>query len=193
MKYLLKQAILPFIYLGCMALTAVGVWSMEEDQFVLKLILLSLNLILYAVVVCVMAYKDGELALKTRNANDAERRIIVQTGEYRELKVAEEYAPWKGFAVGLIVCAPLIICMIIDVILIIAGVDNSIVEIIPTFLYMMVQGIVQLLGGNYFFILLSIPYICCCTGIPFILGAKKVERQQELIKQKHEKIYGPSK
>ena len=193
MKYLLKQTILPFIYLGCMALTAWGVWTMEEDQFALKVILLVLNLALYAVIVCFMAFKDGEMALKTRNANDAERRIIIETGAYRELKVAEEYAPWKGFAVGLIVCAPLIICVIIDVILKLSGTSNDIFQIIPTFLYLMVQAIVQLLGGNYFYILLSIPFICCCTGIPFILGAKKIERQQEMIRQKHAKIYGEDK
>ena len=193
MKYLLKQSILPFIYLGCMSLTALGVWSMEEEQLTLKTILLVLNLALYVFVVGVLAFKDGEMALKVRNANDAERRIIVETGEYRPLKVAEEYAPWKGFAVGLIVCSPLIILTLIQTIALIAGGSADWCGIVCSVLYMMVQSIPQLFGGNYYLIFLSIPFICCCTGIPYVFGARKVELQQEKIMEKHRSIYGDNK
>ena len=191
MKFFLKQSFLPALYVVLMDFTAFGVCSMDAGVEWLQLILLIGNLALYVYVVAVMAFKDGQDAVKIRNANDVERRFIIETGEDRPLKEAEEYKPWKGFIPGLIVCVPLIIFIIVHTILLLCGNTIEWIEFAINVPYFLVSGVFAVLKvPNVYFTLLAIPFICGATGIPYILGARKYERQQEQIKQKHAKIYG---
>jgi hypothetical protein len=49
---------------------------------------------------------------------------------------------------------------------------------------------VVLTAGLYYGTLVALPIIVLMTGIPYILGAKRVEYQQNMIKAKHREIYG---
>ena len=80
--YYIKQAIIPFMYLFFMALTALGIAMITDANLVwLKVVLALLNLGLYGVIVCATSYKDGQTALKVRIANDLERVQIIKTRE----------------------------------------------------------------------------------------------------------------
>ena len=192
MKFFIKQAVLPIIYIVLMAFTAIGVMCMNDDAVFLKVGLLILNLALFAYVVGAMAYKDGQDALNIRDANDVERRIIIETGEDRKLKIAEEYAPWKGFGFGLVACSPLIILTILQIIFNLCGVSSQVPEIIATYMFMMISSLIQLAGlkGFAWVVILSLIFVCGCIGIPYIFGAKKIERHKQVIKETHKKIYG---
>lgn len=195
MWYYIKQAFLPFVYLIFMAMTAFGVLCIDTDVDWLKYILLTLNLGLYAVIICALAYKDGQQALKVRIANDIERREIIRTGEDRPLKLKQEYKVWKGFMSGAIACAPLVILMIIHVILYYAaGPQYNGAGAIASFIYMMFSGFIkisfELQQWHYYFNLIAIPFLTLMTGIPYILGARKIQLQQDRIMARQRQIYG---
>lgn len=203
MWYYVKQAIFAFVYLFFMAVTAFGILCIENLTW-LKIILLILNVGLYVVIVAATSYKDGQEALKTRVANDLERVQIIRTGESLPLKLKEEYKPWKGFFTGFIACVPLIVLLIIHTFLIIFGGSNFVgAGVVAGLIYLMVfaftrvnvpttaEGVtVTVAPGIYYYTLFAIPIIMLTTGVFYILGAKKIERQQKMIKEKQRKIYG---
>ena len=195
MWYYIKQAFLPFVYLIFMAMTAFGILCIDADVDWLKYVLLALNLGLYGVIICALAYKDGQQALKVRIANDIERREIIRTGEDRPLKLKEEYKVWKGFLSGAIASAPALILTIIHAILYFtAGPVYNGAGAIASFVYMMFSGFIkissELQQWHYYFNLIAIPFLTAMTGIPYILGAKKIQLQQDRIKAKQRQIYG---
>ena len=204
MKYLIKQAVLPFIYLFFTALTAFGILCIGNDLIWLKVVLNVLNAGLYVLIVALASYKDGQDSLKVRIANDLEREQIIRTGENRPLKLAEEYKPWKGFVIGGVACAPLVILLLIHTILIFAVGTNYVgAGAIAGFVYMIIfaftrmnlpavaEGVSVVVDPfMYYWTLFAIPLIVLSVGIPYILGAKKIELQQERIKAKHRSIYG---
>ena len=195
MWYFIKQAFLPFVYLIFMAMTAFGVLCIDTDVNWLKYILLILNFGLYATIICALAYKDGQQALKVRIANDVERREIIRTGEDRPLKLKEEYKVWKGFMSGLIASAPAIILTIVHVVLYFtAGPQYNGAGAISSFLYMMFSGFIKISGQlqqwHYYFNLISVPILAGLTGIPYILGARKIQLQQDRILARQRQIYG---
>ena len=195
MWYYIKQAFLPFVYLIFMAMTAFGVLCIDADVDWLKYILLALNVGLYGVIIFALAYKDGQQALKVRIANDIERREIIRTGEDRPLKLKEEYKVWKGFMSGAIACVPLVILTILHAILYFtAGPQYNGAGAIASFIYMMFSGFIkissELQQWHYYFNLIAIPFLTAMTGIPYILGAKKIQLQQDRIKAKQRQIYG---
>ena len=198
MWYYIKQAVLPFVYLFFNAITAFGIVCIQgADLTWLRILLLILNIGLYCVIVCAASYKDGQEALKVRIANDLERVQIVRTGESLPLKLKEEYKPWKGFLFGLISCAPLIILLLVHTIVVAAGGGIG-VGGIAGFIYMMIFGF-AFAGGTgavgtfapstYYLSLIAVPVIMLATGIPYILGGKKIELQQQRIKEKQKSIY----
>ena len=199
MWYYVKQALLPFIYLFFNAITAFGIICIQgADLTWLRVLLLILNIGLYCVIVCAASYKDGQEALKVRIANDLERVQIVKTGESLPLKLKEEYKPWKGFLFGLIACAPLVILLLIHTI-VVASSGSVAVGGIAGFIYMMVFGFAfaggtgtgtVLAPSTYYISLIAIPLIMLATGIPYVLGGKKIELQQQRIKEKQRSIYG---
>ena len=123
-----KSAMVPFLYLIFMAFIAMGIVMINDNLLYLKIILSVLNISFYAYIVAMVFYKDGETALKTRLANDLERVQIVKTGEDRPLKLIEEYKPWKGFVIGGVACAPLVILLLIHTILICAYILGNVKE-----------------------------------------------------------------
>ena len=201
MWYYIKQSFMPFIYLFFMAMTAMAILTIGNDLIWLKVLLCLLNLGLYLVVVCASSYKDGQTALKERIANDLERLQIIRTGEDRPLKIKEEYKWWKGFLYGFISCIPLVVLLIVHTILMLvdpalngAGVVASIIYL-TFFAFFRINAIgtstdVVLQPTIYYASLIGLPIIMLATGISYILGARKIQRQQDAIKEKQRQIYG---
>ena len=200
MWYYVKQGLLPFIYLFFTAITAFGILCIEGLVW-LKVLLLLLNIGLYVFIVSAASFKDGQEALKVRIANDLERMQIVRTGESLPLKLKEEYKPWKGFFHGFIACIPLVVLLIIHTVVIFTGGGNG-AGAIAGFIYMMVFAFSRVninTGATaatpinptiYYWSLLAIPVIVLATGISYILGGKKIELQQQRIREKQRRIYG---
>ena len=193
MWYYIKQSFLSFIYLIFMAMISLSIILIQVAW--LKIVLNFACVALYLVVVCAASFKDGETALKTRIANDTERREIIRTGEDRPLKLKEEYKPWKGFVFGLISCVPLVVLLIINTILVSINPTWTGAGAISGFIYAMFYVFSQMFFGafqwwHYYFSLVALVIIPLATGIPYMLGARKVELQQEMIKNKQRQIYG---
>lgn len=203
MWYLIKQSLIPFAYLLCGLVIAGGAFSIS-DNAIIQIAILTVNLGLFLFVVFTLCKKEGENGYMALVNNDINRKRIVETGEDLPLKVAEEYTAWKGFAIGGIICFPLVIMIIIHTILIfavdptqtLAGVGASILYMV-VFAFtrvgvVMPEDITQMAIDPYmyYWTLIAIPIILLATGIPYILGAKKVERQQQQIKETHRAIHG---
>ena len=194
MWYYVKQSFISLIYLIFTAIIALVIMAIEN--FWLRLGLSLLNLALYLTIVCAAAYKEGELALRVRIANDLERKEIIRTGADRPLKLREEYKDWKGFLFGLVACAPLIILLIIHTI-IVNFIDTTSISVgaISAFIYADFYCFASLFFGelapwHYYFSLIAVPILSIATGVPYIIGAKKIERQRKVIKEKKRQIYG---
>lgn len=202
-KYYAKQALLPVIYLIFMAITAFGILAIGDDLLWLKIILGVLNIALYCVIVFIASYNEGKNAVKVRSANDLERRIIIKTGEERPLKLNEEYKPYKGFIVGLFAVIPLLFFLALHTLLhFTAGYDGlgaiiSLVYLLFFEFFIMKTGVsdadaaVTTLPWYVFYgTLIAVPVIILVSGIGYIMGAKVIIRQQEMIKAKQREIYG---
>ena len=196
MKYLLKLTIIPFIYLVFMLVICLSVLMIPEKLLWLRYVAASGAFILFAVIIAGVFYGEGQTALKVRLANDMERRQIILTGEDRPLKVKEEYVPWKGFVAGALVCVPLVILLAVHTLLILtvgetargAGATASMLYII-VFIFFSAGGETVSVYA-YYYTLFAIPVIMSLTGVPYIIGARKIQRQQDAIERKHNAIYG---
>jgi hypothetical protein len=199
--YYAKQTFVPIMYLIMFDIIALGILCIGDNLVALKVVLLVLNLGLYGFIMCAVSFKDGQTALKVRMANDLNREQIVKTGKELPLKLKEEYKPWKGFLMGLNVCVPLIICMILHVILT-AGKDPALASTTNTagaisgllyvvfFGFSQVKSTVAIISTTYYVSLVAIPFFVGCIGVSYWLGGEKIVRQQEMIKEKHRQIYG---
>lgn len=197
MLYYLKQSVLSLFYLFTLSVTAACICIIQDPALLwLKIILGILNLGLYITLVSMASFKDGEKAMKVRNANDLERQLIVKTGEYRPLKIAEEYKPWKGFIFGLITCIPLILLTITHAIVTAIIPKQVIFGNISALMYMFVYCFngfslkMVIPAVNFYFPLLALPVIVLSTGIPYLLGGRRVEKAQRKIEEKRLEIYG---
>ncbi len=196
MWYLIKQALVPVAYLFFSAIIASGVFSIEGCDPIIALALLLVNLGLYVFVVWSLLAKEGEKGYTALQTNDFNRRRIIETGEDLPLSVAEEFSWWKGFVVGAIISAPLVVLIIIHTIFLIAGMPNVAIGAITSFVYMVVFaftriGVTTVVGVcDYYWTLVFIPFILFITGVPYILGARRKERQQDAIKEIQKNIHG---
>lgn len=200
MKYYVKQAVLPFLYLLFTAMTASCIMLIGDNLLWLKIILSVLNVGLYAMVIGMTSFKDGEQAVRVQVANDLERKIIVRTGENRPLKLKEEYKPYKGFLIGFISCVPLIVLLILHTIFYFAtgytglGGISALIYLMFFVFFKLKNGDVSSTTGSewysFYGALIAVPVIMLITGVAYILGAKKTIRQQEMIKAKQREIYG---
>ena len=210
MKYYISHALLACLYLFFTAITAFAI-LLIQDLIWLKVILLLLNLGLYVFIVATVAKKDGEDALKVRLANDLERKVIIQTGEDIQLKKGE-FAWWKGFAIGGVVCVPLVVLLIIHAILTSIDPTKTGAGAIAGFLYMMVfaffrmdvvmsdtvnttmsdavQTNIPIQPEFFYWTLLAIPVIVLSIGVAYYLGGRKIELQQQKIKEKQRMLSG---
>ena len=201
MKYYLKQGVFPFIYQLFMAMIAFGILAINGLIW-LKVLLAILNIALYLFIVAAVAYKEGQEALKVQMANDLERREIIRTGEDRPLKLHEEYKPWKGFAFGFISCVPILVLLALHTIVYnatgsyaglgaIAGVIG-----LMFFIFFRLDAVSSATETTvipwytYYGVLIALPILMLTMGIAYIMGAKKIMRQQEAIKEKQRQIYG---
>lgn len=195
MWYFTKQTLFLFVYLLFMSFVSFAVSAIQI--FALKIVLLVLSLALYTFIVCASSFKEGQEAVKLLNSNDMQRRRIVETGEYIKLKTAGEYKAWKGFIFGLIVVAPLIICMIVHVILssatgangagAVAGLVYSLFYA-PYSIFLSETALVS--NWQYYILLYAIPYMMGACGVPYLLGARKMQLQYDKIQEKHKELYG---
>lgn len=201
MKYFLKQGIFPFIYQLFMAMIAFGILAINGLVW-LKVLLAALNVAFYLFIVASVAYKDGQQALKVRMANDLERREIIRTGEDRPLKLNEEYKPWKGFASGLISCFPILLFLILHTIVYNATGNYTGLGAIAGIIGFMFFVFFRINASDaaaeaevvpwyaYYGVLIAVPIIMLTMGVAYMMGAKKIMRQQEIIKEKQRQIYG---
>lgn len=195
MKYYLKSAIMPFIYLFFMMIIALGILAIK-DLLWLKIILLVLNVGLYGLITSIFAFKTGQEGIKVRNYNDLERKQIIATGEPRKLKLHEEYKWYKGIIIGLIVCAPLVLCLIIHTIVHLCG-GGNVFGTIGSIIYLMAHGFVSLFvngdmvtWSTFYYSLIAIPIIVIPIAVSYYLGGRKIEIQQRKIRENQQKIYG---
>ena len=204
MKYYLKQGVFPLVYVIFMSIIAFGI-LMIPGLVWLKALLAVLNVGLYAVIVSAVSYKEGQEAMKTLYANDLERREIVKTGENRPLKLHEEYKAWKGFMFGFIACVPLIVLLALHTIVYFATGSYMGLGAIAGIIYLMFfvffrlnstvsgtegEAVSSISWYTYYGALIALPVIMLITGISYILGAKKIKRQYEMIAEKQRSIYG---
>ena len=194
MWFYVKKAAFPFVYLFFMAITAFGILCIENLLW-LKITLGILNLALYVFIVASVFYKEGQEAVKVRNANDLERREMVRTGTERPLKLKEEYKPWKGYFIGVIECVPLLALLLVHTIILAAGGDLKTFGVIAMFIYFVTCVFFgfsgqQLTMSSYYCSLVAIPVLVLTSGIFYQLGARKIILQQKRIRDRQRQIYG---
>ena len=203
MKYYIKNGVFPFIYQIFMAMTAFGILAINGLIW-LKIILAVLNIGLYLFIIASVAFKDGQEAFKVQMANDLERREIIRTGEDRPLKIHEEYKPWKGFVFGFIACFPTVLLLVLHTIVYLATGSymglGAIAGILSLMFFIFFRLGVSFSSAEtagaaiswytYYGALVALPVIMLTTGISYMLGAKKIRRQQEMIREKQRQIYG---
>ena len=194
MLYYVKRAFFPFLYLFFMFIIGLGIMSISGLTW-LKYILAVLNAGIYFLVAGAAAYKDGQDALKVRVANDTMRREIIRTGEDKPLKLHEEYKWYKGGLIALTACIPMFALLLVQGIFNVAGVENATCGLIATFIYyveFIFFRIAELSISNWgYFLLLLFPAVFVpIDGVCYYLGAKKLERQQQMIQDGIKKAYG---
>ena len=199
MKYIwhfLKQMIVPLVYMILLSITCLGITSINNDLLWLKYLLDAVVLVFFGIILGGVSFKDGEDACKILHANDAERRRIIETGEDRPIDRLREYKPWKGFMIGLSACVPLIIMLIIHACRISIDPTQTQTGALAGYIYMVTFSFflpnlaVTVSAGYYFYTLIAIPVFALMTGVPYILGYRKMEKQYEMIARKHREIYG---
>lgn len=194
--YYFKQALFSIIYLIFMAVIAIGIIYIQIPW--VSVLLGILNFLLYCTIMFLAYFKSGGQAYKVLMQNDLDRLEIIRTGENIRLKRMEEYKPYKGFLIGLFVCLPLIVFMLIHLILYFslgpqyngAGASGTIMYLVFYAVYQSFIKDIQVKSAYYFFTLLFVPIVSSVSGVAYILGAKKVKKQYDLAEQKKKEIYG---
>ena len=198
MKYYLKKSIIGLVYLIFSAITAYGVMFIPTDLSWLRILLLVLNLGLYTYVLAQTAFQDGQAAYKIRMANDLNRKQIVLTGEDIPINVKAEYKAYKGVIIGLVICLPLIVLIILHAIITATNPQNLDYGTASSFLYLTFFAFAGV-GVNVeklftivspYWSLVAIPVIIAVEGLFFYLGGRKIELQQEMIREKHKMFHG---
>ena len=198
MMYYLKQALFGFVYLLFLAISAFGIMLIQNTIAVV--LLLVLNLALFIFLMFLFFLKEGEHAKEIKRANDLERKEIVRTGEDRPLKEREEYKPWKGFFIGGLMSAPLLLFLLIyTIVYLCGGGENNVAGAIANFLYTPFFSFISvsliaegqtLTFGQYFIVLYCLPILSACTGVPYLIGAKKQQKKYDKILEKQRMLYG---
>ena len=194
MLYYLKKSIIGWVYTISMAFIAYGIMAWTSMSVVIKIFLAIANLAMYGLVVVFTGMRDGEEAMRILHDNDANRRRIIQTGADIPINRLKEYRAYKGFIVGLFVAAPMILLLIIHAIVYFTT-GNVVVGGIAVLIYngySIFFGLFMSLAGgvNAFYLLAFIPVIMCFSGIPYIIGARKMQKMYESIKKQKDEIYG---
>ena len=189
--YYVKKSIMYLIVLVFTIMTGFTLMDMEEAGKTFPLVMSFLNLFVYILMLVSIGYKEGQDSYKVLVANNAERRQIALTGEDRPLRLSEEFAVWKGFVIPVISCSIQIILIILHVI------------------FYEIMGLTEIFGELFFYTVLTLYpifhftigkislYVCLIlpvitillAGFGYYLGGKKIEMQQQHIKEIHDQIY----
>ena len=197
MKYLLKNSVFGFVYLLVMDFVAILIYYV--DNRTLQIILSFVAVAFYCFVVGYLTEKEGETALDVLHNNDMERRHVIKTGILVDINTAAEYKPYKGFCMGLLICSPLLLLLLIHLILGLAsgGTINGAgtAASLGYFLFYAVYGSItsldKVLTFGEYFILLYAPAVTSITmGVAYIIGANKSRKKYLKIEIKHREIYG---
>lgn len=192
--FYLKQAFVPLMYTAFDAAIALGILCIEGLP-ALKIILLLANYALFIFIIFSFFKSEGQKSVKVRIANDLERRRMIETGEDRPINAIEEYKPWKGFVMGVVASLPLIIILIVHTIMIAINFQSTGAGAIGAIFYAMIYGFVmavttELTAYTYYVMTIYIVVLSLTVGLGYMVGAKRLEHQQEMIKEKHRQIYG---
>lgn len=192
-NYLFKQTIILFVYLVTMMVIALAVAAIEPVNLTwLKYILFVLNIGLFLFITFKLIQKTGEEAYKLKHSNDIKRRVIAETGDLYDLNTIKEYNRWDGLYIGLIVCIPLFLVVLIGVILELCGVEQSTTDLINMIIYGAFIVPVRAINSNansLWFLWTVIP-VCLTTFFGYNFGVYKVKKQFDKINATKEKIYG---
>ena len=198
MKYYLKKFLFLFVYIIMMDIVSFGAISIQTELWV-RVLLSILSIAMYLFVVIIFGYAEGKLAEKTLFSNDNNRRFIIETGKDMPLKEHEEFKVWKGFVMGASVCFPMILGLIVHLIVYLCtgtvtavGGATSICYMLfyaPIFAGYLVSGTV-VPWASYFIMLYGIVVMTLAFGISYIVGAAKMKKEDDKIREKQKIIYG---
>lgn len=174
-----------------MILTSSAIVMIKTDW--VKLSLSFLNIALFATALFLAFFNDGQEAYKTLKRNDKERLAIIETGEDRKIEREKEYHPVKGFIFGLAANIPLVILLIVHLIIHLAGGESIIMGQAAGFIYYVLYIPISVLiptvtYESFFYLLYAIPLLTVFTGVPYLLGARKVKADDMRIEEIKEKI-----
>lgn len=180
MKYYVKQSSFVFGMLLFMIVTAMAIVMIETTW--IKVVLGLLNVALYVALLFIVFLGEGGQAYKTLRHNDRERLTIIQTGEDRKIDKAKEYHPVKGFMFGLGACLPLVICLLVHLIIHLAGGTSNIMGQIASVAYyalwLPVSAIIEIDYYSYYYLLYVLVALPIFTGVPYLVGALKIRKQE---------------
>lgn len=193
-KYYMKETWVLYVYTILTMITALAIAAIDEKLLWLQLILFTLNIGLYGLVAFMLVFKTGEEAAKLRHANDIKRRVIMETGDYYDFNRQGEYGPYKGAVIGLFAAAPLLLMLLVQVILDIAGSDSAAISGVIGFTYGAFFLPVRVISetASVYWSLYAVVVIVALAHIAYQCGARKVRKQEEKIKKTNAMIYGNS-
>ncbi len=192
--YYFKESGFLFLYSIMMSFLSLAAIALDITWLCYTLSFLSIAfMLLITVFDC---FKEGEKACRLLYANDMSRQRIVETGEDIEIDTIKEYKPYKGFLIGLFSFAPMIPFLLVHLIIVLAGGSTNVFGLIADLLYLDFSAPMFLIFNgelpvwSYFIVLYAPILISVFSGIPYMLGARKVTLQYEKIDEKQKMIYG---
>ena len=193
MKYYFRASIIPLLYVFFQSSISIAIYNIGFKP--LGLTLLVFNILLFIFTISVFSFKNGESAYKILLLNDAERRIIVETGKDRPINYTEEYSPKKGVILGLIPLVPLFVFLLVHAIILISGGDYIGLGAVAVFFYKNPYAFFEYLGygitaKNCFLTLLSIPVIFIPIYVSYNFGARSARLAQERIEEDRKALHG---
>ncbi len=193
MKYYIKSSWIPLLYMFFQSGLSIAIFDIDIKP--LAFVLLFINMAIFMFTIGVFAFKNGENSYKELLLNDAQRRIIVETGEDRPLNLIEEYAPYKGIILGLVPLVPLFIFMLVHFIIFISGGEYLGIGSLAVFMYKSPYAFFEYLGykmtmTNCFLTLLSVPVVFLPIYVSYNLGARKARIREEKIQEERKYLHG---
>jgi hypothetical protein len=147
---------------------------------------------MYVVVVRNSYVKTGEEAMRQRNANDMDRRVMLETRVYKEIDKVREYRPIKVWFFVIPLIAPLVILTIISLFILMfggnpAGVDLAI-KVIYGFVYAFFYGISK--GTSVYFALFSLIFVVGPVFLGYYTGVNRVRAEYAQVERLKKKVDG---
>lgn len=191
--YYLKGTLFIFVYEIVMSTISVAILTISTTWISIALAIVCVLFFLF--LVGFFLHHEGQKALKVRNENDLKRQRIVQTGQAIDIDAKGEYQSWKGFIISALMFIPMFLLLFIYAIILICGGADSTITGINSFVYMLFAAPIMPLvetfqGAICFSILYGAVITSVVGGISYIFGARKIQRQYDLIKEKTKFLHG---